>query len=87
MVSGNHSIFVYSSTLTLAGTNTYTGATYATSNNATIEVTNQSGLGTSGAGTQIGDGDSLEFNFASAQTVSEPLYVMGTCLLYTSRCV
>ncbi|AGL61947.1 exported protein of unknown function [Candidatus Saccharimonas aalborgensis] len=78
VVSGNHSIFVYSSTLTLAGTNTYTGATYATSNNATIEVTNQSGLGTSGAGTQIGDGDSLEFNFASAQTVSEPLYVMGT---------
>ncbi|QQR51745.1 hypothetical protein IPF89_02960 [Candidatus Saccharibacteria bacterium] len=78
VVSGNHSIFVYSSTLTLAGTNTYTGATYATSNNATIEVTNPSGLGTSGAGTQIGDGDSLEFNFASAQTVSEPLNVAGT---------
>ena len=76
-VSGNNSISVYSSTLTLAGTNTYTGATYATSNNATIEVTNPSGLGTSGAGTQIGDGDSLEFNFASAQTVSEPLNVAG----------
>jgi hypothetical protein len=77
VVSGNHSISVYSSTLTLAGTNTYTGATYATSNNATIEVTNPSGLGTSGAGTQIGDGDSLEFNFASAQTVGEPLNVAG----------
>lgn len=78
VISGNHSIFAYSSTLTLAGTNTYTGATSATSNNATIKVTNPSGLSPSGAGTYIGDGDSLVFNFASAQTVNEPLHVAGT---------
>lgn len=76
-ISGAHGVFAFSSTLVLAGTNTYTGGTSATSGNTAIVVTNPSGLGDSASGTFIGAGDTLAFDFAAPQTVAEQLNISG----------
>ncbi|QQS18200.1 hypothetical protein IPL68_06235 [Candidatus Saccharibacteria bacterium] len=86
-ISGTQGVFAYVSHLTLSGANTYSGMTYATSGAATITVTHPTGLGSNAAGTSLGDGDSLEFDFASAQTVSEPLDVIGSGVSSTGAVV
>ncbi|MBL8121984.1 hypothetical protein JNM87_04525 [Candidatus Saccharibacteria bacterium] len=78
IVSGAQGIATYSTHLTLAGANTYTGATYANSGAATITVQDSSALGAASSGTFIGNGDVLEIDLPAPGTIDEPLSVEGT---------
>ncbi|MEM7541508.1 MAG: autotransporter-associated beta strand repeat-containing protein, partial [Pseudomonadota bacterium] len=64
-------------TLTLAGTNTYTGATNVSGVGATLVASNASALGTAAAGTTVVSGAALEMTFTSG-TSSEAVSIAGT---------
>ncbi len=80
VISGSYGVITFASTTVLAGNNTYTGITTATSGAATISVTNVNGLGASGNGTYIGNGDMLNIDIAGPGSFSipEPITVEGT---------